>query len=290
MLIQGSVVAIITPFQTNGEIDFPSLRALIDMHIEEGTDAIVACGITGEAPTLSDEEKILVIKETVDRVAGRIPVIAGTGTYCTRRSKKLTEAAKLCGADAGLVIIPYYNRPSFEGCKVHFTEVASIGLPVIVYHHPTRTGTGFNPEQLAEICHIPGVCGIKESTGDINFVTAFMKLSKVPLFGGDDTLALPLMTAGAKGIFSIVANVMPRLWHEVTGALLVRDLPKARDLYARVDGLCKSLVLETNPQGVKFALSLLGKCCSAMRLPLIPPQDKTREAIRIEMERLHLVL
>ncbi len=289
MKIQGSIVALITPFKLNGELDIPALHALIDMHLEEGTDAIMCCGTTAETPTLDEEEQIRIIQETVERVAHRVPVIAGTGSNSTRKARKMTLAAKECGVDACLVVIPYYNRPTFEGIEQHFAIVAEVGLPIILYHHPVRTGVCLTAQQLVQICQNPMIIALKEASGDLELALEFMHLSLKPLFSSDDLLTLPLMAAGAAGDLSIVANIIPRAWHDLTAACLAGDLAVARAVQARVFELCKALVLETNPQGVKFALSLMGKCHPTMRLPLVVPREKTQRAIYEAMRKINLI-
>ncbi len=288
--IQGSIVAIVTPFTVSGEIDIPALRGLVDMHLAEGTDAIVCCGSTGEASTLDEEEKVRVYRETIERAQGRIPVIAGVFSNCTRTAKRITHAAKACGADACLVIVPYFNRPTLEGLKGHVAEIADVGLPMIFYNHPSRTSLHLSIEHLVEICENPMISAIKEGSCDLNIVQQFMRFSDKPLFSGDDILALPQMAAGASGVISIVANVIPRLWHDFTRANLDCDIQKARTLYAQAADLCHALILETNPQCVKYALSLMGKCEPAMRLPMVVPREKTRDDIRNVMEKMGLGL
>lgn len=288
MQIRGSIVAIVTPFLSDGELDIPALHGLIDMHLTEGTHAIVCCGTTGEAPTLEEEEQIRVIQETVTRVAGRIPVIAGTGSNCTKKAITMTQRARACGADACLVVVPYYNRPMFEGIKGHFHAVADVGLPVIFYHHPSRTGLKLPCEQLVDICEHPMIYGIKEGSGDLDLMQQFIRFSNKPLFSGDDVIALPQMAAGAQGIISIVANVIPRQWSQFATACLIGDFAQAHQIYGEVAELCQSLVLETNPQGVKFALSLLEKCQSTLRLPMLIPRFKTQKAIFAALEKMGL--
>jgi 4-hydroxy-tetrahydrodipicolinate synthase len=281
--IRGSIAAIITPFLTNGELDIPSLHALIDMHLSEGTDALVTCGTTGEVLTLSEEERIRVITETVERVAGKIPVIAGTFSCSTREAVKMTMSSQACGADACLAVVPFFTRPTFDGIKQHFEAIADIGLPTIFYNHPSRTSLHLNLEQLVEVCDHPMIFAIKEGSGDLDIVQKFTRLSNKILFSGDDVLALPQIAAGAQGIISIIANVLPRTWHNFATAALANDIVQARTLYRGVAELCQSMVLETNPLCVKFALSLMGKCTPLLRLPLCLPRIQTQAAIRKAM-------
>lgn len=280
MKIRGSIVAIVTPFARNGELDMDALRHLIDWHVAEGTHAIVCCGSTGEAPTLDEEEKVRVFREAIERVAGRIPVIAGIFSNNTKKAVRMTQAAKACGADACLVIVPYFNRPSFEGVKQHFQAVADVGMPTIFYNHPSRTALKLTAEQLVEVCEHPMIVAIKEGSGDLDIVQEFMRYSNKVLLSGDDVIALPQMAAGAQGVISIAANVIPRLWSDFAKACLENDFPKARMLYKKAAGLCQSMIVEVNPQCVKYALSLMGKCEPVFRLPLVVPREKTRAIVR----------
>ncbi len=286
MNIQGSIVALITPFGEEDEVDDSTLNELVEWHIQEGTDAIVCCGTTGEAPTLTHQEHRNVIYRVVEAASGRLPIIAGTGSYSTRLTVENTQMAKACGADAALVIVPYYNRPTFSGILRHFEEVAKVGLPLILYHHPGRTGIRLLPREIAEICALPEVIGVKEASGDLDLTTRILEETDKAIFGGDDTLALPMMSIGAQGIISIVANVIPALWKQLTDACLVGDFSTAKDLAMRTMGLCRSLVLETNPQGVKYALSLLGRCHSALRLPLLSPEASTQRQIAHQLKKV----
>lgn len=287
-MFRGSIVAIVTPFTPSLKVDFAALRELAEWHIQEGTDAIVCCGSTGEASTLTHEEQKEVTKTVVDVVKGRIPVIAGTGTNDTRMTVLKTREAQECGADGCLVIVPYYNRPTPEGCLIHFQEVAKIGLPMIVYHHPGRTGIKLSPKFLAQISKIPQVVCIKDSTGDVEYLMDFMRLTSTPLLSGDDTLTLPLISIGAVGVISIVANLIPRQWKEFVNAISAGDLLKARQLNDRLYPLAKSMCLEVNPQCVKYAMGVQGKCQPLLRLPLIEPQESTKQLLRSELEQLEL--
>ncbi|MCX6989941.1 MAG: 4-hydroxy-tetrahydrodipicolinate synthase [Chlamydiae bacterium] len=278
-MLQGSIAAIITPFLENGEVDFIGFRNLVLWHIEEKTDALVICGTTGEGSTLSPEEQIELLRSAVREAKGRVPVIMGTGTNDTRVSARNTEAAKENGADGCLVIVPYYNKPTFEGCYEHFSRIANVGLPVIVYHHPGRTGIKFSAEQLSDLCLIPQVIGIKDASGDIQLAAEFMRISSASFFSGDDALTLPLIALGAKGVISVVANVIPGPWKELVASCIEGDYTRARVLLAKYLPLCNALFLETNPQGVKYAVSLLKRCEPYLRLPLIEPKEVVKEQI-----------
>ncbi|HKY99786.1 MAG TPA: 4-hydroxy-tetrahydrodipicolinate synthase [Rhabdochlamydiaceae bacterium] len=288
-MFSGSIVALATPFTKDNAVDFPAFGSLIEWHIAEGTSAVVLCGTTGEAPTLSHDEQIKMIKEGVKISKGRIPVIAGTGGYDTRSSVMNTKAAKECGADACLIILPYYNRPTPEGCLAHFIEIGKTGFPMIVYHHPGRTGIKLPAKMLAQICEIPSVVAVKEASGDLDYAIELMQKTSRPLLSGDDTLTIPLMASGAVGVISIVANVIPREWVRLTALLASSSLAGAQEHFKRFYSLCKAMVLETNPQCVKYALSLMGKCQSMMRLPLLEPQEMHKMQIRAEMEKAGLL-
>jgi len=278
-MLQGSIAAIITPFLENGEVDFIGFRDLVLWQIEEKTDALVVCGTTGEGSTLSHEEQIELLRIAVREAKGSIPIIMGTGTNDTRVSARNTEAAKENGADGCLVIVPYYNKPTFEGCYEHFARIAKVGLPVIVYHHPGRTGIKFSAQQLRDLCLIPQVIGIKDASGDVQLAAEFMTISSALFFSGDDVLTLPLIALGAKGVISVVANVIPKEWKEFVDSSLQGDYSKARGVLAKYLPLCNALVLETNPQGVKYAVSLLKRCQPHLRLPLIEPKEGIKEQI-----------
>lgn len=278
-MLQGSIPAIITPFHANGEVDYESFRNLVLWHIDEKSDALVVCGTTGESPTLSNEEQLELLRIAVRDAKGRIPIIMGTGTNDTKSSLLKTEQALQNGAAACLVIFPYYNRPTFEGCYEHFTRIASIGLPVVLYHHPGRTGIKFSALQLGELCRIPGVIGIKEASGDVDLAGELMRISSTAVFSGDDILTLPLISLGAKGVISVIANVIPREWHDFVATCLAGDLVSARAQLALHAPLCKALGLETNPQCVKYAVSLLKRSAPYLRLPLLQPKDHVKEQI-----------
>ncbi len=278
-MFKGSIVALITPFTEGGEIDFLAFKELVDWHAEEGTSGIVCCGTTGEAPTLSEEEQQTLFKTAIDVAKGRIPIIAGTGTYSTRKTVERTEKAKQLGADGCLVVVPYYNRPTPEGCVAHYAEVSKVGLPTIIYHHPGRTGIRLSAETLAEIAKLPSMVAIKEASGTLELIEEIRALSNIPILSGDDTLAYEHMRRGAVGVISIVANVIPQGWSEFANHCLRGDFVKAKELDTLYAPLYKSLVLETNPQCVKYAVSLLNKCQPHLRLPLLEPREKTKKEI-----------
>lgn len=274
-MFHGSIVALITPFTKEGELDLPALKELVDWHVEEGTDGIVVCGTTGESSTLSEEEQLKVIQTAVKVAKKRVPVIAGTGFSDTRKTFLMTEKAKSLGVDGALVIVPYYNRPTQKGCLLHYAYVAQANLPLILYHHPGRTGVTLTLETLLEICKIPSVVAIKESSSSVEIIKELCARTETTILSGDDTLLLPAMQCGARGAISVMANLIPREWSRfmrVVGE-------NSSHFYQIYKPLCDAIFLEINPQGIKYALSLEGKCLSTFRLPLIEPEKETKEAI-----------
>lgn len=285
-MFHGSIVALVTPFTQQGEVDLATLENLIEWHIEEGTDAIILCGTTGEAPTLSDQEQEALFRRAVQVAHGKIPLIGGTGTYDTRKSVEKTKQAKEIGLDACLVIVPYYNRPTPEGCYIHYQHVARIGLPVIVYHHPGRTGVTLSAGALTDIAKIPNVVAIKEASGGLELIKELDV--DIPIFSGDDTLTLSMMELGAKGVMSVIANLIPKEWKEFVSTLEKKDFVQGRVLHEKYLSLCNTIALEPNPQGIKYAMSLIGKCPSSFRLPLIEPRLENQEKIQSEINRFFL--
>jgi len=285
-MFKGTIVALATPFTEQDEVDFRILHDLIEWHIEAGTDAIVLCGTTGEAPTLSESEQIAIFKEGALASRGRIPIIAGTGTYNTNRCIEMTDAAKKAGVDAALIVVPYYSRPTPEGCFQHFQAISKVGLPMIVYHHPGRIGIKLPVKALLRISELPNVVAIKDSTADLDYAIELIQQTSLPVLTGDDTLTLPTMAVGGMGVISVIANLIPKEWKQLTSLLLNDKGKEARDLFSRFFPLAKSMFLETNPQCVKFALGVLGKCSSKMRLPLIEPQEATQNQIISELMKI----
>ena len=286
-MIQGSIVAIVTPMLPNGDIDFEAFDRLLEWHIESGTDAVVVVGTTGESPTLTMEEHCAVIARAVKTVAGRIPVIAGTGSNSTTEAIYYTHAAKEEGADACLLVTPYYNKPPQEGLYQHFKKIAEeVDIPQILYNVPSRTGCDLLPETVSRLAGIKNIVGIKEATGDLDRGQQVISLcgDRIAIYSGDDATALDLILAGGKGNISVTANVAPAQMHEMCRLALAGEYEKASLLNARLAGLHNSLFLEANPIPVKWALSELGHIKAGIRLPLVPLNKAyhipLREAIR----------
>ena len=286
-VFQGSMVALATPMQPGGGLDYAAYRALIDWHVAEGTDALVVVGTTGESPTVSMEEHAELIRVAVEHAAGRIPVIAGVGANSTDEAIHLSRHAKAVGAQAGLSVVPYYNKPSQEGLYWHFRAIAeAVDLPTVLYNVPGRTVADMSNETVLRLAQVPGIIGIKEATGDIGRGALLMREAPAgfQVFSGDDPTATALILLGARGNISVTANVAPRLMHELCAAALAGDVPKARELNARLARLNKALFIEANPIPVKWALAQMGRTALGYRLPLVElgsqHHDTVRQALR----------
>lgn len=283
-MIQGSIVAIVTPMHPDGSLDFPSLRALIDWHIAEGTDAIVAVGTTGESPTVNVDEHCAIIKATVEQVAGRIPVVAGTGGNSTAEAIELTRYAKQVGANGSLSVVPYYNKPTQEGLYQHFKAIAeAVDLPAILYNVPSRTVADLGNETVLRLAEIPNIVGLKDATSDlVRHVELVTKLAgkKFVLLSGNDDTALPYMLLGGHGVISVTANVLPKAMARFCKAALKGDLASARQLNEQLMPLHTKLFVEANPIPIKWALQETGRIQSGIRLPLVPLSGQFHAAMR----------
>ena len=273
-MIKGSLVALITPMSADGSVDYASLDALVEWHIAEGTDAIVAVGTTGESATLDVEEHIGVVRRVIEKVAKRIPVIAGTGANSTVEAIELTEAARKVGADAALLVTPYYNKPPQEGLYRHYLKIAeSVDLPLILYNVPGRTGVDMLPATVGRLAQVPGIVGLKEAKGDLGRVRDLLALGlpeRFALYSGDDATARESILLGFHGDISVTANVAPRLMHEVCIAAAAGDAAKAAQLDEKLALLHADLFIEPNPIPVKWALHRMGRIPEGIRLPLVP--------------------
>jgi 4-hydroxy-tetrahydrodipicolinate synthase len=272
-MIKGSIVAIVTPMHEDGNLDLPAFRALIDFHVEQGTDAIVVVGTTGESPTVDLEEHELLISEAVKHAAKRIPIIAGTGANSTKEAIELASFSKRAGADASLTVVPYYNRPTHEGIYLHFKAIAeAVDMPHILYNVPGRTVADMSNDTVLRLAQIPNIVGIKDATGDIERGSDL--LLRAPkdfaIYSGDDASTLALMLLGAHGTISVTANVAPKLMHEMCMAALAGDVISAREINFRLLGLHSKLFVEANPIPVKWAVARMGKMKNSLRLPLTP--------------------
>lgn len=290
-MFTGSMVALITPFK-DGKVDRESLEALVEFHIQSGTHGIVPCGTTGESATLSHQEHDEVIKAVIKAVNNRLPVIAGTGSNSTDEAVRLTCEAEKAGADGALMISPYYNRPTQEGIYQHYKKVASeVGIPIIVYNIPVRTGSKIEPETLARLAEIKNIAGVKEATGSVDQAIDVIRLcgDKLAVYSGEDTLTFSLMGLGGKGVISTVANVVPREMAQLTEACLNWEWERGRSLQLKLTPLIRSLFIETNPIPVKTAASLMGKCTGELRLPLTPMAEGNFKKLQHAMVEFGLI-
>ncbi len=291
-MLKGSLVAIVTPMLPDGALDIPRLKSLIDYHIEQKTDGIVIVGTTGESPTVDFDEHCLLIQTTVEQAAGRIPVIAGTGANCTREAIELTQQAKSVGADACLLVAPYYNRPTQEGLYQHFKAVAeAVDIPQILYNVPGRTGCDLSNDTTLRLAAIPNIIGIKDATGGIERGTDL--LLRAPeafaVYSGDDASALALMLLGAHGVISVTANAAPRLMHDMCAAAFAGDVSTARDINRKLFPLHQKLFVEANPIPVKWVVEQMGLIQSGIRLPLTPLASQYHETLREAMRCAEII-
>jgi 4-hydroxy-tetrahydrodipicolinate synthase len=290
-MFTGSIVALVTPFK-NGAVDWQSLEGLVDFHLQNGTHGIVPCGTTGESATLSHQEHDKVIRAVINAVNKRIPVIAGTGSNSTDEAVRLTREAEKSGADGALMISPYYNRPTQEGIYQHYKRVASeVGIPIIIYNIPGRTGSKIEPETLARLAEIENIAGVKEATGSVDQAIDVIRLcgDGFAVYSGEDSLIFSLMALGGKGVISTVANVAPQETARLTQACLQGDWDKGRETQFKLVPLIRSLFIETNPIPVKTALSLMGKCASELRLPLTPMAEGNLKKLTVAMRDFGLL-
>ncbi|SSV30315.1 4-hydroxy-tetrahydrodipicolinate synthase [Acinetobacter nosocomialis] len=281
--IQGSIVAIVTPMLKDGGVDWKGLEKLVEWHIEQGTNSIVAVGTTGEASTLSMEEHTQVIKEIIRVANKRIPIIAGTGANSTREAIELTKAAKDLGADAALLVTPYYNKPTQEGLYQHYKAVAeAVELPLILYNVPGRTGVDLSNDTAVRLAEIPNIVGIKDATGDVPRGKALIEAlnGKMSVYSGDDETAWELMLLGAEGNISVTANIAPKAMSEVCAVAIAKDEPQAKTLNNKIANLHNILFCESNPIPVKWALHEMGLIDTGIRLPLTPLAEQYREPLR----------
>ncbi len=270
-MIQGSIVALVTPMYESGEVDKESLKKLVEYHIEQGTDALVAVGTTGESATLDENEHCDVIKSVVDFVGGRIPVIAGTGANSTTEAVTLTRKAKLAGADACLIVTPYYNKPTQEGLYKHYKAIAeAVEIPQILYNVPGRTACDMLPETVGRLSHIANITGVKEATGDLSRVKQIRDLTGADfaIYTGDDATSREFCLLGGNGSITVTGNVAPRLVHEMIMAALTGDKETAFAIDSKLAALHKNLFIQSNPIPVKWAVAEMGLMGKGIRLPL----------------------
>ena len=285
IVFTGAAVAIITPFNENG-IDFESFGKIIDDQIENGTDAIVVCGTTGESATMPDEEHLSAIEFCVKRVNKRVPVIAGTGSNDTPHCVHLSQSAEALGADALLLVTPYYNKTTQRGLIAHYTMVAnSVNLPIILYNVPSRTGLNILPETLKELSKVPNIVAVKEASGNISQVAKIAELcgDDMIIYSGNDDQIVPIMSLGGKGVISVLSNVAPRQTHDIVDLYLKGDVKKALEMQLKAIELIDALFIEVNPIPVKTAMNMLGYNAGSLRMPLYEMSDANKETLRKAM-------
>jgi len=292
-MFKGSFVAMVTPFTESGKVDEKGINELVEFHIKNGTDGIVPCGTTGESPTLSHEEHKRVVEITINAVAGRIPVIAGTGSNSTWEALDLTSHAKEAGADGALIVVPYYNKPTQRGLYLHYKEIAdNVDIPIIVYNVPSRTGVNLLPETLAKLAELKNIVAVKEASGNLEQMAQIVELcgDKITLLSGDDKLILPVLSIGGKGVISVVANIIP-----ADVANMVREFEKgnyqtAQNIFiSKVYPLSSAMFYETNPIPVKTSVQLMGLPAGNLRLPLTPMSDDNLAKLKSDLVKFNLL-
>ncbi len=289
-MFNGALSAIVTPFR-DGVVNEAALRELIEWQIQEGIDGIFPCGSTGESSTLTHAEHEQVIKLAVQQTRRRVPVLAGTGSNSTAEAIRLTAFAREIGADGAVLISPYYNKPTQEGIFKHYKMIAaSADLPLIVYNIPGRTGSNVLPETFARLCEIKNVVGVKEASGSMEQISDIRRLcgDRLTILSGDDSLTVPIMALGGKGVISVISNLMPRETHELAAAALEGDFVRAREIHFRLLPLMRALFVETNPIPLKQALAYMGKCSAELRMPLTSISPAGAERLRAAMKELRL--
>ena len=290
--IRGSIVALVTPMLADDSVDYDALRKLIDWHIDQGTDCIGVVGTTGESPTVSVEEHCEIIRVSVTQAAGRVPIMAGCGANSTKEAIELAHFAKTVGANCQLQVVPYYNKPTQEGQYLHFKAIAeAVDLPVVLYNVPGRSVADLAHDTVMRLAQVPGIIGIKEATGNIERAQWLIKEAPkgFSIYSGDDPTAVALMLCGGHGNVSVTANVAPRLMHELCMAAIAGDTKKAMEIQLKLLPLHKALFVESNPIPVKWAVSRMGLCSEAIRLPLTPFTSANRPALERVLQSTGLI-
>jgi 4-hydroxy-tetrahydrodipicolinate synthase len=286
-MFSGTFTALVTPFR-NGEVDVEALEGMVEFQIEHGVSGLVPCGTTGETPAMSEEEDRVVVETVVRVAAGRVPVVAGTGSNSTDMAIKYTKMAQEVGADGSLQVAPYYNKPTQEGLYRHFAAIAeSTDLPLILYNIPGRTSVTISAETMARLAEIPNIVGVKDSTLSMNMISDVISLcgEEFDVLSGDDPMTLPLIALGGVGVISVASNVAPGAVSDMVKALLEGDFERGRELHYELLSLFRALFVETNPIPVKTAASLLGLCSDEMRLPLIPMGGENLRRLQETLDR-----
>jgi 4-hydroxy-tetrahydrodipicolinate synthase len=288
-MFEGAYTAMVTPFNKNGSVDFGKLRELIELQVKNGIDGIVPVGTTGESPTLDYEEHEKIVEISVETARKRIKVIAGTGANSTREALELTKHAQEAGADATLQVTPYYNKPNQAGLIKHFSAVADLGLPTMLYNIPGRTGREIDISTVVELSKHPNIVAVKEAGGSVDRVSQTLARCKIEVLSGDDSLTLPMMAVGAIGVISVASNVAPKAVADMVHAALKGDWKTARELHQKYYRLFTDLFVDTNPIPVKAAMAMMGLCEEVYRLPLCETSEANKAKVRDCLKALGLV-
>lgn len=292
-IFTGAGVALITPMNDDGSVNYEKLRELLEFHVANKTDAIIICGTTGEASTLSDEEHMECIRFACEVINKRIPVIAGTGSNCTQSAIELSKEAEKSGVDGLLLVTPYYNKATQNGLKAHYKAIAKeVNVPIILYNVPSRTGTRLAPQTVVDLCHeVPNIVGVKDATGDISEVAELMSLAKgtVDVYSGNDDQIVPVLSLGGKGVISVLSNILPKETHDMVASYLDGDVVKSCEMQLKYFDLVKALFCEVNPIPVKKALNLMGMEVGSLRLPLTEMEDANAKRLEEEMRKAGVI-
>ena len=287
-IFEGAGVALVTPFKENGDVNYDKLEEILEEQIAGGTDAIVICGTTGEASTMSHEEHLSVIKYGCEVVKGRIPVVAGTGSNCTREAVSMSQKAEEVGADGVLLVTPYYNKATQNGLIAHYTTIAeSIKIPALLYHIPGRTGVTMKPETIVSLCkNVPNIVGVKEASGNFSSIATMMSMADgcIDVYSGNDDQIVPLLSMGGKGVISVLSNVAPRQTHEICQKFFDGDVKGSAQMQLDAIPLISALFSEVNPIPVKAAMNMMGKEVGPLRLPLTEMEDAHKEVLKQAMK------
>lgn len=287
-IFEGAGVALVTPFTESGEVNYPKLKEIVEEQIAGGTDAIIACGTTGESATMSHEEHLDVIRYVCEVVNHRIPVIAGTGSNSTKEAIHLSQGAEKAGADGLLLVTPYYNKATQNGLIAHYTAIAnSVSLPILLYHVPSRTGVTMKPETIVKLCKdVPNIVGVKEASANFSAIAEIMQLADgcVDLYSGNDDQIVPLLSLGGKGVISVLSNVAPRQTHDICASFFEGDVKKSCEMQLKAIPVINALFCEVNPIPVKAAMNMMGKEVGPLRLPLIEMEPQNKERLKKAME------
>ena len=289
MSFTGTFTALITPFNADGSVDYSALRSFVQWQVDGGVDGLVPVGTTGESPTLDVQEHIKVIATTVEAAAGKASVIAGTGANSTAEAIELTREVLNMGVAATLQVTPYYNKPNAEGLFRHFSAVADLGLPVVLYNVPGRAGKEIPLDVVVRLAAHPNVAAIKEAAGSVDRVSAIKDACELTVLSGDDSLTLPMISVGASGVISVASNIIPKEMSALVRQALKNDIAGARELHRTYYPLFRDLFIDTNPIPVKAALALMGRIRPVFRLPLCEPSDKIREQLGRTLRSLNLL-